>query len=115
MKAISTIQFLECLDPSDIATFNIEHFTDLPKGAEKPKPDSLLGRYANLTLRRVEELLPQLQVKNEAGAGIFIARNQCEGHRSEKAISRVRGVHADMDECQCHAACGPDRTCFNHP
>ena len=97
MKAISTIQFLECLDPSDIATFNIEHFTDLPKGAEKPKPDSLLGRYANLTLRRVEELLPQLQVKNEAGAGIFIARNQCEGHRSEKAISRVRGVHADMD------------------
>jgi len=92
------LTFIDALDSNSDATFNIEHFTDLPKGAEKPKPDSLLGRYANLTLRQVEELLPQLQVKNEAGAGIFIARNQCEGHRSEKAISRVRGVHADMDD-----------------
>lgn len=97
MIATPTLQFLDCLDTSDNATFNIEHYTDLPKGSNKPKPDGLRGRYANLTRRQVKELLPQLQEKNEAGAGIFIARNQCDGHRSEKAISRVRGVHADMD------------------
>ena len=89
--------FLNALDKRLDASFNIEHYTDLPKGSNKPKPDGLGGRYANLTRREVGELLPQLQEKNEAGAGIFIARNQCEGHRSEKAISRVRGVHADMD------------------
>ena len=98
MNTISTNQFLESLDPSDDARFNIEHFTDLPKGQRKPTPDPLVGRYANLTRRRVEELLPRLKEKNEAGAGIFIARNQCNGHRSEDAISRVRGVHADMDD-----------------
>ena len=98
MIATPTLQFLDCLDTSDNATFNIEHYTDLPKGSNKPKPDGLRGRYANLTRCQVEELLPQLQQKNEAGAGIFIARNQCDGHRSEKAISRVRGVHADMDD-----------------
>ena len=93
----AALTFLYTLDSSDDATFNIEHYTDLPKGAGKPKPDPLAGRYANLTRQRVEELFLQLQQKNEAGAGIFIARNQCDGHRSEKAISRVRGVHADMD------------------
>ena len=90
--------FLDHLDSSPSGTFNIEHYTDSPKGAEKPKPDRLVGRYANLTQHRVVELIPRLQAKNEAGAGVFIARNQCEGHRSEKAISRVRGVHADMDD-----------------
>jgi putative DNA primase/helicase len=98
MNKISINLFLESLDSSDDATFNIEHFTDLPKGQRKPTPDPLVGRYANLTRRRVEELLPRLKEKNEAGAGIFIARNQCNGHRSEDAISRVRGVHADMDD-----------------
>lgn len=94
----AVLTFLDTLDLSDGATFNIEHYTDLPKGADKPKPDLLAGRYANLTRQRVEELFLQLQQKNEAGAGIFIARNQCDGHRSEKATSRVRGVHADMDD-----------------
>ena len=98
MKNTLLIAFLEALDSDDDATFNIEHYTDVPKGVQKPKPDPLAGRYANLTRRRVQELLPKLQARNEAGAGIFIARNQCDGHRSEKAISRVRGVHADMDD-----------------
>jgi hypothetical protein len=34
-----TIEFLGCLDQSLGATFNIEHYTDLPKGQPKPKPD----------------------------------------------------------------------------
>ena len=98
MNTISTNQFLESLDPSDDARFNIEHFTDVPKGARKPKPDSLLGQYANLTRRRVEKLLPQLQEKNEEGAAIYIARNEFNGQRKLETISRVRGVHADMDD-----------------
>jgi len=31
------------------------------------------------------------------GAAIYAARNQCTGHREEKTITRVRGVHGDMD------------------
>lgn len=92
------VLFLNHLDSSANSTFNIEHYSDIPKGGTKPKPDPLQGRYANLTRQQAEELIPQLQEKNEAGAGIFIARNQCDGHRSEKTISRVRGVHADMDD-----------------
>ena len=92
-----SIDFLKILDPHPDASFNIEHYTDLPKGNAKPKPDQLSGRYANLTLAQAEALLPQLQSINDSGAGIFIARNQCAGHRSEKNITRIRGIHADMD------------------
>ncbi len=98
MKNTPLIAFLDALDSGSDATFNIEHYTDVPKGASKPKPDGLLGRYANLTRRRVEKLLPQLQEKNEEGAAIYIARNEFNGHRELGTISRVRGVHADMDD-----------------
>lgn len=91
------VDFLSQLDPRSDATFNIEHYTDLPRGELKPKPDPLYGRYPNLTLLQVEAILPKLHSFNDKGAGIFVARNQCEGQRSEKNISRVRGVHADMD------------------
>ena len=94
----SAIEFLMELDQSLDATFNIEHYTDLPKGQPKPKQDSLIGRYANLSLADVEQLLPRLMKINEQGAGIFVARNQCDGHRNEQNVSRVRGVHADMDD-----------------
>ena len=93
-----TLTFLIELDHSVGSTFNIEHYTDLPKGLPKPKPDPLIGRYANLSLAEVEQLLPSLTKINEQGAGIFIARNQCDGHRNEQNVSRVRGVHADMDD-----------------
>ena len=92
------IEFLKKLDLSPDSTFNIEHYTDLPKGIPKPKPDPLAGRYANLSMHDVEELLTKLQSYNDKGAGIFVARNQCNGHRSEKNIMRVRGIHADMDD-----------------
>jgi putative DNA primase/helicase len=93
-----TLTFLLELDPSGGSTFNIECYTDLPKGQAKPKPDPLKGRYANLSLADVEQLLPKLTKINEQGAGIFVARNQCNGHRNEQNVSRVRGVHADMDD-----------------
>ena len=64
-----TIEFLGRLDQSLGATFNIEHYTDLPKGQPKPKPDPLRGRYANLSLAEVEQLLPRLVKINEQGAG----------------------------------------------
>lgn len=108
MKQHPAIEFLARLDASPDAQFNIEHYTDVPKGVERPKPDPLSGRHANLTLAEVEELLPKLQELNDQGAGIFFARNQCEGHRSEKAVVRVRGVHADMDDitdAQLEAVC----------
>ena len=93
-----SLTFLIELDHSGGPTFNIEHYTDLPKGQPKPKPDPLKGRYANLSLADVGQLLPELMKINEQGAGIFVARNECDGHRSEANVSRVRGVHADMDD-----------------
>jgi putative DNA primase/helicase len=92
------IEFLQQLDPSENATFNIEHYTDLPKGLVKPKPDGLSGRYANLTLIQVAEKLPELHTLNDKGAGIFVAVNRFNGHRKVENLSRVRGIYADMDD-----------------
>jgi P4 family phage/plasmid primase-like protien len=91
------ITFLRHLDVSPEATYNIEHYTDVPKNALRPRPDPLAGRHANMTLQAIEGMLPNLQAINDQGAGIFVARNQCSGHRSEKNVTRVRGVHADLD------------------
>ena len=91
------IDFLQLLDSRPDATFNIEHFTDLPKEVKKPKPDPLLGLYPNLTISEVQALIPKLHSINDSGAGIFVARNQCSGQRSKDTVTRVRGVHADMD------------------
>jgi hypothetical protein len=91
------IKFLYRLDPSPDAAFNIETFTDLPKGAAKPKPDPLCTRRANLSLTKVAEIIPELEDLNAAGAAIYVAVNQCEGQRSKEAVSRIRGVHADFD------------------
>ena len=93
--AICFLKQLDCLDDS---TFNIEHYTDLPKGKPKQKPDPLAGRYDNLSLLEVEALIPKLQAINDRGAGIFVARNQCTGSRNIANVTRVRGVHADMDD-----------------
>jgi putative DNA primase/helicase len=92
------LEFLSYLDPSPNATFNIECYTDSPKdNKKKPKPDPLLWRHPNLTLDQVEHLIPELEAHNEKGAGIFVAVNQCTGQRCAENITRVRGVHADMD------------------
>lgn len=93
----AAITFLRHLDGSPQATYNIEHYTDVPKNTPKPNPDPLAGRHENMTLQELEVMLPKLHAINDQGAGIFIARNQCSGHRSEKNVTRVRGVHADMD------------------
>lgn len=91
------VKFLTYLDPSPSATFNIETFTDLPKGAPKPKPDPLCTRRANLTQAMVAEIIPELQALNAAGAAVYVAVNQYEGQRSKETVSRIRGVHADFD------------------
>lgn len=93
-----SIEFLCHLDPTPTATFNIECYTDTPKGVDKPRPDPLLRRYPILTINEVERLIPTLEALNERGAGIFIAVNQCTGQRSAESITRVRGIHADMDD-----------------
>jgi putative DNA primase/helicase len=92
-----TLKFLSRLDPAQSATFNIETFTDLPKGAAKPKPDPLCNRYANLTLADVSNIIPQLEEINEAGAAIYVAVNQFKGQRNKPNLARVRGVHGDFD------------------
>lgn len=92
------IEFLQHLDPSENATFSIEHYTDLPKGLAKPKIDGLSGRYANLTLMQVADKLTELQAINDKGAGIFVAVNRFNGHRKVENVSLVRGIHADMDD-----------------
>ena len=92
-----TLKFLSLLDPALSATFNIETFTDLPKGAVKPKPDPLCRRYANLSLESVSGMLAQLEALNEAGAAIYVAVNQFKGQRNKPNLERVRGVHGDFD------------------
>ena len=37
------VEFLMAMDGDPTATFNIEHYTDLPKGEEKPKPEPATG------------------------------------------------------------------------
>jgi putative DNA primase/helicase len=93
-----SIKFLHHLDTMQDATFNIECYTDTPKGVDKPRPDPLHRRYPTLTLDKVERLIPELETLNERGAGIFVAVNQCTGQRSAESIKRIRGVHADMDD-----------------
>lgn len=89
--------FLAKLDPRVDARFNIETYTDVPKGTDKPKPDPLYNRYPNLTHANIEALLPKLHELNDMGAGIFIAVNEHRGQRCKANLARVRGIHADFD------------------
>jgi hypothetical protein len=91
------LEFLLAMDGDPAATFNIECYTDLPKGEVKPKPDPLLARYPNLSIGEVERLLPTLERANAAGAGVFFCVNQCQGQRSKKNVTRVRCMHGDFD------------------
>jgi len=91
------LTFLRNLDPSPDATFNVETFTDLPKGAPKPRPDPLCKRFPTVSLSQMKEIIPQLEGLNARGAAVFVAVNQCDGQRSKANIARVRGVHADLD------------------
>jgi hypothetical protein len=89
------LKFLQLLDPSPQARFNIETYTDKK---EKPKPDPLYRRHPDLTLAKVEQLLPQLEVLNTEGAAIYVAVNEFSGQRNIDNLHRVRGVHADLDK-----------------
>ena len=91
------LEFLLAMDGDPAATFNIECYTDLPKGEVKPKPDPLLARYPNLSMGQVERLIPDLAAANAAGAGVFFCVNQCQGQRSKKNVVRVRCMHGDFD------------------
>jgi hypothetical protein len=91
------LEFLIAMDRDPAASFNIECYTELPKGYKKPRPDPLLARYPNLRIIEVEQLLLALEVANAAGAGIFFCVNQCQGQRSKKNVTRVRCIHGDFD------------------
>lgn len=97
------IKFLNILDRSPDATFNIECYTDVPKGAQKPQSDAIAKRFPDLTIADAEELIPRLYGLNARGAGIFVAVNQFKGQRGKINLSRVRGVHADLDGVDQHA------------
>ena len=97
MMAHPAITFLRILDPNPSARFGIETYTDVPKGGDKPKPDPAGRQFNDLTVDEVEDLLPQLENLNERGAGVFVAVNEFDGRRRKDNLSRVRGVHADLD------------------
>ncbi len=88
------LDFLQQLDPSSEARFNIETYTDKK---EKPQPDPLSKRFADCSHERVEELLPTLEALNNEGAAIYVAVNEFQGQRKIDNLDRVRGVHADLD------------------
>jgi hypothetical protein len=89
--------FLSVLDPHPDARFNIECYTDVPKGMQKPKPDLLMRHFSDLTLKGIVDLIPELESLNSKGAGIFTTVNRCRGRRSKNNVIRVRAVHADVD------------------
>lgn len=91
------IAFLRKLDASSEAKFNVETYTDAAKGGEKPRPDPLAQRFSDLSLDDVADRLPELTTLNNKGAGVFIAVNGFDGHRQRDNLTRVRGVHADLD------------------
>lgn len=91
------LEFLTLLDPSPEATFFIETRTDVPSGSPKPKPDPLSSQYCDLTLTKVELLIPELDAANLAGAAVYVMVNECLGPRSKANVTRIRGVHADFD------------------
>ena len=89
--------FLSVLDPDPEARYNIECYTDMPKGTEKPKPDPLGRQFAGLTLEDITDLIPELDRLNNQGAGIFTTVNRCAGRRSKDNVKKLRAVHADVD------------------
>ena len=91
------LEFLSRLDPDPEARFNIECYTDLPKGSEKPKPDPLIRQFADLTIEDIASLIPELNRLNEQGAGVFTTVNRCAGKRSKNNVVKIRSVHADVD------------------
>lgn len=91
------IAFLRKLDASSEAKFSIETYTDVAKGAEKPRPDPLARRYSDLSLDDAADRLPELTALNNKGAGVFVAVNAFDGHRRRENLAKVRGVHADLD------------------
>jgi hypothetical protein len=91
------LAFFDALDKGAEARFNIECYSDIPKGAPKPQPDPLMARFADLTIDHVAGLIPELIGLNERGAGIFTTVNRCIGHRSINSVSKVRAAHADVD------------------
>jgi hypothetical protein len=93
----SCLAFLRVLDPHPEARYNFESYTDVPKGAVKPKPDPLMRRFAGLTLDEVAATIPELKRINEQGAGIFTTVNRCIGQRSNDNVTNIRAVHADVD------------------
>lgn len=89
------LQFLDLLDQSPKARFNIETYTDKK---EKPKPDPLRFRFPTRTREQVEKLLPRLNEINLEGGAIYVAVNEFSGQRKFENLHRVRGVHADLDK-----------------
>jgi P4 family phage/plasmid primase-like protien len=92
------IEFARALDANEDSRFNIESYTDQPKGEDKPLTDNLLFRRAELTLEGLKALIPELHRRNAQGAGIFISVNRCKGHRCFNNVVKIRAVHADVDE-----------------
>ena len=90
--------FLSVLDPDPEARYNIECYTDVPKGVEKPEPDPLGRQFAGLTLEEVADLIPELDRLNNQGAGIFTTVNRCIGRRSKDNVKKIRAAHADVDD-----------------
>ena len=88
------LQFIDLLDPSPTARFNIETYTDKK---EKPKPDPLYPRFPTLSRDQIEQLLPRLHGINVEGAAIYVAVNEFSGQRKIENLHRVRGLHADLD------------------
>ncbi|NQV93979.1 MAG: hypothetical protein HQ482_02400 [Sphingomonadales bacterium] len=89
------LDFLQQLDPSPQARFNIETYTDKK---EKPKPDPLYQRFDECTREKVEQLLPKLDALNTEGAAIYVAVNEFKGRRKLENLNRIRGIHADLDD-----------------
>ncbi len=90
----AALKFLDLLDPSPDARFNIETYFD---GDKQQESYGLIQHFPTKSHKEVESLIPTLQSLNAKGAAIYIAVNQFKGQRKLENLHKVRGIHADLD------------------
>lgn len=87
--------FLACLlgrADAELSPITFQTFDDAKPGG-KARPDLALARHGIL-----RDLLPMLEAKNRAGAGVFVTVNEMDGRGRKKTNARfIRGWWADLD------------------
>lgn len=91
-------RYLEILDPSPEAVFNIEAYSPTDKETGEVIGEYVNRQWSGLSQGAVLNLIPELTKLNAKGAAIYVAVNEFKGARKKENLARVRCVHADFDK-----------------